>query len=135
MNKPHALLILGSVVVFASLSACAIPLAGKPLDPTKVEQVKEGKTTEDQLVGLLGSPNFSQETVVLGGWKKSCGKKGDSIRMVSYTAAKAEGNGFTGYTTKNDTLSFYVNDKGVVCKKSRQAMNIQSPGAFGMSSN
>ena len=50
MNKNILLLILTLIFI-----GCAT--AGKPLDKDKISQIKEGTTTKQEVINLLGNPN------------------------------------------------------------------------------
>lgn len=119
------------IITFLILTtSCMSMKFGKSIDPAKFSQIQEDKTTESKLVEMLGQPTMSNDGMVLGGWRPSCGKKGDSIRMLTYQSATSMGS-MGGANTTTDSSIFYINPKGVVCKKSKQGMNMKTPGLFG----
>lgn len=70
--QPRQFLSLFSLVALLAAQGCASPAVkppvavhqfemGQPLDPSKVDQIIEGKTTEREAISLLGSPQTIQE--------------------------------------------------------------------------
>ncbi len=112
------------------LSACMSSKVGKELKSSQLSQIVEAKTSEVQLIALLGQPTLEHEGVVMGGWNPSCGKPGNSVRTLSYQFAVGRATGFMSSSSQMKTYSFAINKKGIVCKKQTQNMNLNAGFGF-----
>src|ERR1041385_2905159 len=95
MKKNYLLHLLSalSLIVFAFLfwgSASTKAVTGRPIDETKISQIKDGKTTMNEIIVLFGAP---QNTSYIGD---------KTLYIYKYCISK--GSGFsTGYTTSTST--------------------------------
>ncbi|MFA6130186.1 MAG: outer membrane protein assembly factor BamE [Candidatus Omnitrophota bacterium] len=106
-------LILLSTLVF--LVGCAT--VGKPIDQNKISQIKEGVTTEQEVVDILGSP-----------YMKTLSSDGKIIMLYQYAKVKNRTSNFipvvnifsSGMDIRQQMLTILINKDG---KVERYTMN------------
>ncbi|WP_419307278.1 outer membrane protein assembly factor BamE domain-containing protein [Chromohalobacter israelensis] len=98
-----------SILVCLSVVGCAS--YGKKIDANTIKQIEKGKTTEAQIVAMLGSPMSVGVT-----------PDGEKILMYMYTKSQAKASTFIpvvgafvgGADTKTQTLQIWIDENGVV---------------------
>lgn len=99
MNKMAVLVIVGCSL---ALFGCATTRVGKVIDDLKVEQVKEGITTESELNSLLGNPQGKGVT-----------ENGKVVYQYVYAEIQQK---WAGSDVKQDTVMILIGSDGKVEK-------------------
>lgn len=89
-------------------SACAVPINvggefGRPFDLAAVEQIKKGKTTEAEVISILGEP-----------WRKNINPDGTKCYTYMHTELQKTGGFLGGITPLSKRLFVCFDKDGVV---------------------
>lgn len=112
MERLHRVVaVLMFLVGVFSLIGCAS--VGKPIDQNKISQIKEGVTTEQEVIAILGNP-----------YMKTLSSDGEIIMLYQYTKVKNRASNFipvvnvfsSGMDMRQQMLTILINKDGKVEK-------------------
>ncbi len=79
-----------SVIIIVISAGCATPRIGSPIETSKVQQIRSGYTTRDDILNLFGTPlrNVPGETGEIWVYRYLDGEGGGQELVISFTGDK-----------------------------------------------